>query len=256
MNVDNNQIILNANEKVSFSTLIKLIDFKPMHFVHSFLSIKRINSNAKAKTPIEHFTSVGFGKLAECLVFKYLKQELQLSNENFMFYPMNEKGYEIADLVINLNNIKQTIEVRSSFQPSLNKEHHQIIRYLNNFKKVEHYKDLYFQVMIFSTIPKIRNEITPLFHCFQFYLDNNFHSQNIRFKKFLDLDTENIPSDIQNQIQHIKNNLDQEICTIEIISFLDIDFIQENKNFIKTTNLSPLSNTKFEAIKIKDCLSF
>lgn len=242
--------------KITLKTIISFIDNKNFNFNKLFEDIKKINSNALKKSEEEHFTSVIFGKLAEIFVFQNLKQELNLKNNNFIFSPLNEQGYEKADIAINFTNfdnqtIEKLIEVRSSFQKNIYGELNHIIRYINGYKKIETYKDYYFQVFFEEDKKEIINKINNLFNLYKKYkteIINNYQQDfsKLSFSNFLKQTSFNVE----------ENEL---ICKIINRSFIHKDEIE---NYLKEPLNSKImkknlnqTNTVFEAKLLKDCLT-
>lgn len=232
---------------ITYSTIVSFVDSE--HFKNSFENIKKVNSNAIKKTDFEHFVSVVFGKLAEIFVAKNIKSifsEKEL-NTRIIYSPI-ENGYEIADLKIvdqeNNNNFK-LVEVRSSFQANIQENLNHIIRYLNQYKTKETYKDYYFQVFFNEDKNNIYQKLHFIFDKYQKFKKLNTQSNNekVNFKSFL-----------SNQYNFNEENLNSKLCNIINYSFISKQEIQENRNNqIQTKHLKQF-NTSFEAKLLKHCL--
>lgn len=241
---------------ITFKTIISFIDNKNFNFNKLFEDIKKINSNALKKSEEEHFISVIFGKLAEIFVFQNLKQELNLKNNNFIFSSLNEQGYEKADIAINLTTfdnktIEKLIEVRSSFQKNIHGKLNHIIRYVNDYKKIETYKDYYFQVFFEEDKKEIMNKINNIFNLYKKYKTEIIDNYQQDFSKF------SFSNFLKQTTFNFKEN--EIICKIINRSFIHKNEIEKylkeplNSKIMKK-NLNQ-NNTVFEAKLLQDCLT-
>lgn len=235
---------INNNIDIYFSSIIKLIDLKRFDFCDVYSKINKINSNNEKKEEIDHFISIAFGKLAELFVFKRLKEELNLTEKDFVFSKMDSFGHEIADLILKNKQQKEfKIEIRSSFQKHIHDNLHQIIRYFNNYKKVEDFKDFYFQIFFNENKQLVKNKIRPLFEQFIFYFNEKKVNHDLKFSDFL----------IKNGFEWNIKDENLFIANLSIYSFLSKDMIFNN-NILKVKNLT--SNTSFEVVQLKDTKNF
>lgn len=199
--------------------------------------IKAISQNEHIKSFEEHLTTTLLGKTAEFFLLHLFKKELHLTEKNIIHSKV-ENGYELFDFLLSYNNINLTCELRTSFIPDnyqnnnnfLNLSH--IGYYINNFKKTESKKDLYFQMLWNNNRKNLIKNITNWYH------NNIFENITLKYISFCPIDLlekigKNNTLNQSNTIYTIIRPLTSTISPVDLFEYLKKSLNINNKLKIK-----------------------